>query len=84
MKLSWDDLHKLSVLVAKKVNDTSLSAKERRNWGYREVRLFDGAPQTGDLRLAAELAELEAARQQDPKLRQRYLDLARRSHAEAL
>jgi len=82
MRLSWDDLNALSRLADRKAAETSLPFKERKNWVRASERLFDGAPQRGDFRVTAELAELEAARQRDPRERQRLLDLARRAMEE--
>lgn len=80
-QLSWDDLQRLSVLAAEKADDSSLSMTDRERWGSLAERLIEGAATRGDLSAAAELAVLDAAVQSDAKVRQRYLDLARRVSA---
>jgi hypothetical protein len=56
---------------------------DRERWADVASRIFDSAATTGDLRAAAELAELDATLQRDAKVRQRYLDLAKRAIAAA-
>ena len=82
-ELAWKDLNRLAVLAADKADDTSLSIPDRERWLFMAVRLNDGEGTPGDLRAAAELAELTGARETDAKVRQRYFDLAGRAVAAA-
>ena len=81
--LSWDDLRQLSILAAEKADDGGLPVADRERWADVAERIFACGGTAGDLRAAAELAELDAALQRDAKVRQRYLALAQRAIAAA-
>lgn len=79
MALSERDLQTLTTLAAEQADNEALSMAARDRWFEISMRLSTDAQTPADLRATGELAIEDAKLQRDARVRQQYLDLAKRA-----